>query len=67
MKQIYYAWKTLLHHRGASAIKVVSVGIGLGMAALLLASVAYTRSFDRHFPDDNSESALCGENSRRSA
>lgn len=53
MKQIYYAWKTLLHQRGASAIKVVSVGIGLGMAALLLASVAYTRSFDRHFPDSD--------------
>lgn len=53
MKQIYYAWKTLLHQRGASAVKVISVGIGLGMAALLLASVAYMWSFDRHFPDND--------------
>ena len=51
MKHIYYAWRTLLHSRGASVVKVVSVGIGLGMATLLLACVAYTYSFDRCFKD----------------
>lgn len=51
MKQIYYAWRTLLHSRGASVVKVVSVGIGLGMATLLLACVAYTYSYDHCFKE----------------
>lgn len=40
-----------MHQRGATAVKIVSVGIGLGMATLLLACVAYTYSFDRCFKD----------------
>lgn len=51
LKQLNYVLRTLSHGRGANAIKVVSLGLGLTMSILLFSRVAYEQSFDTHYRD----------------
>ena len=50
-KQIYYSFKTLIHDKATSLIKVVSIGVGLAMCLLLFARISYERSYDTGFHD----------------
>ena len=51
MKQIYYVIQTIVHSRGANAIKIISLGLGLMMSILLFSRVAYEQSFDTCFKE----------------
>ena len=53
MKQVYYAFQTLLHRRSSNVIKVISIALGITMSVLLFSRVAYEQSFDSCFRDPN--------------
>lgn len=51
MKQIYYTTRTLLKNKAATAIKILSLSLGLGMSIVLFAGIAYTLCFNNCFRD----------------
>ncbi len=51
MKQLHYAWKTLMHNKGMAATKVLSLGLGLTMCILLFARIDFENSYDTCFED----------------
>lgn len=50
-KQIYYSFKTLVHDRVTTLIKMVSIGVGLAMCLLLFTRISYERSYDTGFAE----------------
>ena len=50
-KQIYYSFKTLVHDRVTTLIKMVSIGVGLAMCLLLFTRISYERSYDTGFTE----------------
>lgn len=49
--KFYYLIHTMYAQRGANAIKIISVAIGLLVSCLLFASLAYNHSYNRCFGD----------------
>lgn len=49
LKQIFYAWRSVVHTPQQSIVKVVSLSFGMGVPMLLLALVAFLRSYDTCF------------------
>lgn len=49
--RLYYIIHTLMAQKGANAIKVISVTIGLLVSGLLFASLAYNHSYNKCFKD----------------
>ncbi len=53
LKQIFYAWRSVIHTPRQSLIKVVSLSFGIGIAVLLFACVAYFKSYDTCYRDSD--------------
>lgn len=51
MKQLYYAFQTLLRKSSNSWIKIISLSAGLLVGLVLFARVAFEQSFDTFYPD----------------
>lgn len=51
MKQLYYALLNILRGRNSTIIKVVSLTLGLFMAILLFAKIAFELSYDNFYTD----------------
>ena len=51
MRHLYYTLQTLLHGRGGTSEKVISLTLGLVMGGLLFTQIAYELSFDRFYPN----------------
>ena len=49
--KFYYLLHTMLAQKGANAVKILSVAIGLLVSCLLFASLAYNHSFNTCFKD----------------
>lgn len=54
MNKIRYAFKTLSAYRSSTAIKILSLGLGLTMCCFIFARVAHDNSFDSKFRDPSS-------------
>ncbi|MCC8155366.1 MAG: ABC transporter permease [Tannerellaceae bacterium] len=60
MKQFYYTLRYLLFGKGNSFIKIVSLSLGLLVAIVLFARVAFEMSFDKFYPEnDRLYSIMC--------
>ena len=51
MQKIHFAIRTLLHSRGSTLVKILSIGLGLAMSCFLFARVAYDNLIDTCFND----------------
>ena len=51
MKQLHYAWKTLMHNKGMALTKIISLGLGLTMCILLFARIDFENSYDTCFKE----------------
>ena len=51
MQKIHYAIRTLMHARGSTIVKILSIGLGLAMSCFLFARVAYDNLIDTCFRD----------------
>ncbi len=51
MKQLYYTMRSLIHQKGNSLIKVLSLSLGLLVGIILFARVAFEMSYDKFYPD----------------
>lgn len=51
LKQIFYAWRSVIHSPRQSVIKMVSLSFGIGISILLFSWIAYFKSFDTFYHD----------------
>lgn len=51
MQKIHYAIRILMHARGSTIVKILSIGLGLAMSCFLFARVAYDNLIDTCFRD----------------
>ena len=51
LKQIFYAWRSVIHSPRQSVIKMVSLSFGIGVPVILFSWVAYFKSFDTSYYD----------------
>ena len=51
MKQFYYICRNIVNSKANSAIKVISLTLGLAVAVVLFSKVAFEMSYDKFYPD----------------
>lgn len=51
LKQIFYAWRSVIHSPRQSVIKMVSLSFGIGVSIILFSWVAYFKSYDTFYRD----------------
>ena len=51
MKQVYYAWRTIVNAKSTTFIKVLSLGAGLMVAIVLLTIISYYTGMDTGYRD----------------
>lgn len=53
MNELKYAYRRLLRHKRLNIIKILSLGIGLGISFVMLSKVAFEASYDTSFSDSD--------------
>ncbi|MBP1614382.1 MAG: putative transport system, rane protein [Bacteroidetes bacterium] len=53
MKELYYAFRTLIRGKGANVIKVISLTLGLLIGILLFARMAFEMSYDNFYHESD--------------